>query len=261
MSTETSDHQVSSPSGGVNHITTEAPWQWLSQGWKDIWTRPMLSLGYGLVMAVAGWLLFAGLFNFHMAALVLMVAGGFMLLSPLLAVGLYEKSRRLEVGEPLATKDIVFVATKSPVQLGLLGVLLCLAFLAWIRIATLLFALFFGPQPFPPLDAFLPTLMFTWHGLGLLIVGSLFGGAIAFVVFTISAISVPMLMAEDSDAPAAVVTSTRAVLQNLKPMLLWAWLIAILTAVGLVTGFLGLIVTFPLIGHGTWHAYRSLRAA
>jgi len=42
------------------------------------------------------------------------------------------------------------------------------------------------------------------------------------------------------------------------PMLLWGWLIAVLTAFGFATMFVGLIVVFPLIGHATWHAYRSI---
>jgi uncharacterized membrane protein len=41
-------------------------------------------------------------------------------------------------------------------------------------------------------------------------------------------------------------------------MLLWAWLIAILCAMGLATLFVGLVIVFPLVGHATWHAYRSI---
>jgi uncharacterized membrane protein len=41
-------------------------------------------------------------------------------------------------------------------------------------------------------------------------------------------------------------------------MALWAALIAGLMLLGFVTLFLGLVITFPLIGHATWHAYRQL---
>ena len=34
---------------------------------------------------------------------------------------------------------------------------------------------------------------------------------------------------------------------------------ALLFAIGVVTGFLGLIVVFPLLGHATWHAYKAMR--
>lgn len=244
---------------GINEVALDEPWRWLSKGWGDLWHRPSLSLGYGFVVVIASMILTSGLISLHIAAVVLALGAGFMLLGPILAVGLYEKSRRIEANEQLTPKEILFVATKSPVQIGLMGFVLCLALLIWIRIATLLFALFYGPQPFPPLDQFLPSLLFTAHGLGMLLVGTVSGGLIAFTVFAVSAISIPILMVEDSDAPTAIVLSVKSVLKNSKPMLLWAWMIMLLTIFGLATGYLGLIVVFPLVGHATWHAYRSLR--
>jgi uncharacterized membrane protein len=41
-------------------------------------------------------------------------------------------------------------------------------------------------------------------------------------------------------------------------MLLWAALIATLTAVGFATLMLGLIVIFPWLAYASWHAYRDL---
>lgn len=245
----------------IRTVGLEEPWTWLAAGWRDLWRRPGISLGYGLVVAVISWLLTAGLFSLHMASVVIAVAGGFLLLGPLLAVGLYELSRRLETGEPIALREIALVTTHSPLQLAFLGVALLLAFLLWVRVATLLFALFFGAEPFPELEHFVPTLLFTWKGLAMLVIGSVVGAVIAFSVFAISAVSVPLLMAQDRDVMTAIITSIRATIINFKPMLLWAWLIAGLTACGIATGYLGLIVTFPLIGHATWHAYRSVVAS
>ena len=65
-------------------------------------------------------------------------------------------------------------------------------------------------------------------------------------------------MVRDTDVVTAIATSVAAVSRNLRPMLLWAWLITLLTLAGVVTFYLGLIVVFPLIGHATWHAYRGL---
>ena len=92
----------------------------------------------------------------------------------------------------------------------------------------------------------------------MLVIGTLAGGAIAFAVFTISAISVPLLIARDMDAVTAVNTSIRAVRRNFWTMLLWAWIVALLSAVGIATWFLGLAIIFPLLGHATWHAQRAL---
>jgi uncharacterized membrane protein len=38
----------------------------------------------------------------------------------------------------------------------------------------------------------------------------------------------------------------------------WALIIFGLTTIGIATGYLGLVLIFPLLGHASWHAYREL---
>jgi uncharacterized membrane protein len=242
----------------IRELTLEQPWSWLARGWADLWRRPGLSLSYGLAVVLASYLLTFCLFQFDVLPLLLPLAAGFMLVGPMLAVGLYEMSRRYETGEPVNAGAVIFVATRSPAQLAFLGALLTLILMAWWRIATLLFALFFGAQGFPPLEAWVGILLFTVDGLVFLAVGSLVGGILAVAVFAVSAIAVPMLMVRETDAVTAMINSARAVMENPWPMLLWAWLIAMLTGFGIVTLYAGLAITFPLVGHATWHAYRDI---
>jgi len=242
----------------IRRISPEAPWEWLAAGWRDLWCRPAISLGYGLAAAAIGALLTVGLFYLDALPLALPLAAGFMLLGPMLAVGLYETSRCLAAGEPVETRRVILVATRSPAQLALLGGLLMLFMLAWVRVAMLLFALFFGLRDYPPLDQWVPVLLFTYEGVAFLVVGIAVGGILAALVFAISVVSVPLLMVRDLDVVTAVLTSVRAVGRNPGPLLLWAWLIALLIAVGVATLYVGLIITFPLVGHATWHAFRAL---
>ena len=101
-------------------------------------------------------------------------------------------------------------------------------------------------------------LFFSGSGLTFLAIFTLVGAVMAAIVFSISVVSIPMLLDRKIDFITAVLTSLSAVRANPAPMALWAALIATFTGIGLVTFYLGLVITLPLIGHATWHAYRDL---
>ena len=71
-------------------------------------------------------------------------------------------------------------------------------------------------------------------------------------------VSIPMLLRRDTDFFVATVTSVRAVTRNPGPMALWALIIAGLIAISIATAFVGLIITFPVLGLASWHADRDL---
>lgn len=242
----------------VARVAVDDPWRWLSAGWADLWHRPILSLGYGLFVAVIGALIAFMLLAQDQLVLFMPVAAGFFLIAPLLAVGLYEKSRRLETGEALRGPEVVFVGVRSALQLALAGVVLAAFMLIWMRIATLLFALFFGGMGAPPMSEWIGILLFTLDGLTFLATGTIIGAGLAMLAFAIAAVSLPMLLERDVDVVTAMLSSVTALTMNPRPMLLWAWLIVLLIGFGLVTLNVGLIVTFPLVGHASWHCYRAL---
>ncbi len=242
----------------IRRVDIEAPWRWIMAGWADLERMSYISLSYGAIFALIALGLFLGLTQLHFEAVILALAGGFLLIGPVLAVGLYEGSRRLEQGQPVHVHDIVLAAFKAPGQLALLGLALLLIYIAWVQTAFLLFMVFMGTQPFPPIDSFIGHLLLTTRGVGLLVVGTIEGGALATLVFAICAVSAPMLMDRPVGVAKAILTSVRAVTFNFKPMALWAALIAAFILVGLMTLAAGLVVVFPLIGHATWHAYREI---
>jgi len=240
-------------------VSTADPLVWLRAGWRDFKVKPASSLLYGLAVFVVSLVVIVGLFALALDYILLPALAGFMVVGPLLAVGLYEKSRRIAEGEPVTLSSMLFVRARSGGQVLFTGALLCLLMLFWMRAAVLLYALFFGLRPFPGLDDILPVLFATPEGWSLLVVGTLVGGLFAAFAFAISAFSVPMLLNERVDAFTAMGTSTALVWNNLPTMLTWGAIVLALFLIGVATGLLGLIVVFPLLGHATWHAYRAMR--
>jgi uncharacterized membrane protein len=263
---QTSGETSRQTEGVVRHVTlrrpvqtvdVEAPWRWLRHGWQDLMKARGVSLTFGLLIALASLLLINLLWRVDFLPYALPLAAGFMFVAPALAICFYDISRRLEQGQPV-TFAAVAVAWKPNVsQIAGMGLVMMLFQLAWIRFATLLFALFFGPQP-ANWDRFIQALFFSTDGLPFLIVGTLTGGVLAVVAFAISVTAFPMLLDRDVGTATAIATSARATVVNWRVLTGWAALIVMFTAAGIVTGCLGLVVTMPLIGHASWHAYREL---
>ena len=242
----------------VRQVAFDAPWAWLALGWRDLWAAPGVSLVYGGAFALAAALLTWGVTQAGAQSLILALAGGFLLVAPLAAVGLYEASRRMSAGEPVTLGAVVNGGLHPRGQLAFFGIALLLIFMVWMQIAFLLFMLFAGTSGIPPANEFMHTLLFTRHGTGLMIVGTLVGAALAALTFAVSAVSVPLLLVKDVDIVTAITTSIKTVIVNPKAMFLWAALIAGFMAVGIATLFVGLVVVFPLVGHATWHAFKAL---
>ena len=232
---------------------------WLRAGWRDLTVQPGPSLAYGLFVFVVSFAVVWSMFALGWDDVLFPALAGFLIVGPILAVGLYEKSRRLASREPVALSQMILVKAKSGGQILFIGALLCLLMLLWMRAAVIVYALFFGLRPFPGLDHVAGMLFTTPIGWAMLIVGTLIGGLFAAFAFAISAFSVPMLLGERLDALTAMGRSMALVWNNLPVMLTWAAIVLGLIGIGLATGLLGLIIVFPLLGHGTWHAYRAIR--
>lgn len=243
----------------VRTLPLDRPWIWLLGGWQDLWRAPAVSLAYGAAIVGASLLLTVGFWLADLIYLVLPMAAGFMFVGPLLAVGLYEVSRRLERNEPVSLGIALRAWRANAGQIAAMGLVLMLFMLVWIRLAFLIFALFFGLTP-PSWENLIEVVFFSAQGIPFLAVGTAVGAVLAVVVFAISAISIPALLDRDIGVATAIETSVRAVLANWRVMIGWAALIVVFTAAGIVTAFVGLAVTMPLIGHATWHAYRDMVA-
>lgn len=88
--------------------------------------------------------------------------------------------------------------------------------------------------------------------------GSMVGGVIAAFAFAISVFSIPTLVSSKTDALTAMGKCFIMTVQNLRPMPVWGGIVVFCLGLSLATGLIGLVVLFPLLGHGTWHAYQAI---
>jgi uncharacterized membrane protein len=241
----------------VRTVATDRPWVWLTAGWQDLIAMPHIGFACGAALTAAGWALVLLMLWAGALWAILPTTAGFFLVAPLLAAGFYEASRRRERGESVTLADCALGLRRNGSQLALMGVALLLH-LFWVRIAGLIFALFFGIGPSPPLEQLPMAMLRSDALLPFLIVGTGIGAAFAAAAFAISAVSIPMLVDREVTALEAIVVSLGAVAANPSAMAFWAGLIVVFTAIAMVPFFLGLALVAPLIGHATWHAYRDL---
>ena len=76
-------------------LTWLAPFRWLELGWRDLWSAPALSLGYGVLLAGGGALLALLTWRLGVLALYFGLASGFVFIGPVLAMGLYSVSSQI----------------------------------------------------------------------------------------------------------------------------------------------------------------------
>ncbi len=227
----------------------------IARGVADFRAAPVYGLVGGGLFAAAGWLLTALLFYFELPFFAYPLAMGFALIAPFAAIWFYAISARLEAGEPLSFGAIwsgVVEAAKRDVRW--MALVTGFALVIWMDIAAFLFFGLMGFTDFGP--DFFQRLVTTTEGLTFLVLGNVIGAAIALFVFSIAVISFPMLYDRDVDFVTAMVTSVRLVKHNPVSMVAWCALIGITTVVSIATGFVGLLVVLPIVGHASWHLYR-----
>jgi uncharacterized membrane protein len=216
-----------------------------------------ICLIYPLAGLVLAWLIF----GYQLLPLLFPLASGFALVGPVVAVGLYEMSRRREQGHRITWID-AFGVVRSPGfgAIFVLGLVLLAIFLLWMLAAAVIHQLTLGPESPVSITAFIRDVFTTPAGWTMIVVGVGVGFLFALLVLAISVVSLPLLLDRDVGLYGAVSTSIRAVAANPGPMALWGVIVASGLIIGMVPAFLGLIVVMPVLGHATWHLYRKVVA-
>lgn len=241
----------------VRTVPLAAPFQWLAGAWADMGKGLWPLLAYGLALALFSLWLVGALIASNAAFWVLALTCGFVFIAPMLAMGLYEAGRRIELGERPKLMQMLFVQGAVRQDVLYLGLALTLIYLLWGRIAQIVYGLS-TYRLHRTVEEFLTFALHTDEGRTMLISGSIIGGVIAFFTYALVVVSAPMLLDRRADVFSAVFTSLRATALNFWPLMLWAAIIVVLVLAAVATNFLGFIVIFPWLGLASWRAYRAL---
>jgi uncharacterized membrane protein len=242
----------------VRRITPSDLLRALARGLDDFAAMPSHAVFLCVVYPLIGLFLIAMTLGHAMLPLAFPIAAGFALVGPFAAIGLYELSRRREAGLDSSSSH-AFDVLHSP-SLGAivaLGVLLMALFLIWLAVAEAIYIAFFGYHAPVSISQFASDVFTTRAGWELIVVGTAVGFVFAAIVLIMSAVSFPLLLDRDVGAAVALGTSIRVVAANPGTMALWGLIVAALLAAGSLPLFLGLPVVMPVLGHATWHLYRS----
>ncbi|GGY07969.1 DUF2189 domain-containing protein [Paludibacterium paludis] len=251
-------HQSSTEHPVVRHVMPSYTLRWLRLGWRDIKKSPVDALFYGAAFVLMGY--FLSYYFSEAPQIVITLSALFLLAGPFLAIGLYDLARQMEAfdGQGRASLLHSMVAWRGNIQaFSLYAVLLAVVVFAWFRVSLLMFALFYDTAALPSIDDILRNALLP-ENLPFMLVYFGTGFFFAALVYGCSVIAMPMMLDKEVDTITAMVNSLQAVYKNVLTMLLWAVIIVGLTAVGFATMYLGLILTVPLVGFASWHAYRDL---
>jgi uncharacterized membrane protein len=230
----------------------------LAAGWGDYKAHPAFGLFFGGIYVAAGLLIYFVLFARGHYVWLAPAAAGFPLLAPFAAVGLYEVSRRREAGLPMRWSAVLgAMRGHGDEQIISIGVIVFVAFAFWLMIAHGIFAVFMAGAEASGAGL---AVFLSGAGLAMLIFGSFVGALMALAFYSITVISLPLLVDREIDFMTAIIVSLATVRSNTFVMLGWAVFIAAALFIAMLPLFLGLLVVLPVLGHATWHLYRRVVA-
>jgi uncharacterized membrane protein len=243
----------------INRLTSADLLDSLRLGWEDFKAVPSHAIMLCLIYPLVGLVLARAVLGYSILPLLFPLAAGFALIGPFAALGLYELSRRREIGDTPSARYALDVL-RSPslgAMLGL-GAMLLVLFVTWVATAQAIYVATFGNAPAASIPDFVSRVLTTSQGWQLIVIGCGVGFLFALVALCVSVVSFPLMLDRHASVADAIATSWRAVARNPATMAMWGIMVAMLLVLGSLPLFLGLAVVIPLLGHATWHLYRKV---
>lgn len=242
----------------INIITVSDLIECLKNGWYDYRQAPFVGLFFSAFYVMGGYVILSVLLWTGEIWWVMPLTVGFPLLAPFAGVGFYATSCLIEHEQAITWRRVMTCALlERKRQLPWVGAIIVVWFLFYMLISHAIFAITMGLGALTDITNSL-ALFFTPEGLVMIAAEIAVGAAFAFVLFSITLLSLPLLLEREVDFVTAILTSINAVVQNFAVLMVWAVIIAVLMLLAMLPALLGLFVVLPVLGHATWHLYRKL---
>ena len=231
----------------------------LRKGYEDFKSFPSHGIFLCIIYPVIGIILCRLAFGYEVLPLLFPLAAGFALIGPFAAIGLYELSRRRELGLPATASDALSVLRGPGAgTILVLGLILTALFFVWIAVANFIFAATYGDVRPQSIVGFFADVLSTRRGWALIILGNGAGFVFSVIALSVSIVSFPMIVDRHVNVASAVRTSLQAVARNPINLGLWGVIVALSLVIGSLPFLAGLAIVLPVLGHATWHLYRRL---
>lgn len=230
----------------------------LQKGVADFSRAPLFGIFFGGIFTVSGFLIVLSLLVFDKGWMIYPMLAGFPLIGPFAAVGLYEVSRRINENSPLHWREILTVVNRQKSrEIPWMAFVMLFIFWIWMYQVRLLIALILGRMSFSSFTQFFDIVTGSVQGWIFIVVGHIVGACFSLFLFSITVVSLPLLLEKEVDFVTAMITSMKTVIKSPVVMLSWGVFVTLSVIASLLPMFLGLVFVLPILGHTTWHLYKK----
>ena len=229
--------------------------QAISLGWLLFRNTAAASIAYSAVAVCVGFLLLMMVAELGLTPMSLPLAGGFMLMAPAMLGGFFHVAKIVQAGDSVTVSTPFRGFLKAPPALWIIALFCSFIFLIWLTDAGVLYSFTLGGSDsgaawlwFAPADR---TIAGFW------LWGSLMGSVLAFVIFCVSAFSVPLLFERRATLIPAVHASVRAVFASFLPCMAWALILSLVTITAVMLLPL-LLILLPVLAYASYLLYQRV---
>lgn len=225
----------------------------LTDGWQVAMATRGTSIAYAAIFTLIGAVILGLLLSQGFTPFVLAAAGAFMLVGPGILAGFFGIARAHEAGQKVGFGETARGFATASNAVWVVALICALLFMIFVTDAAILYSYMIGGAPVWPTEP-IPA---TAGVMNFLFWGAISGFVIAFLLFCISAFSVPLLCERRAGLVNAVVASVRVVFGNFLPAMTWAALLS-----GLIIGSILLLpllpITLPWLAYASRSLYRQV---